>query len=159
MAIVAFLVLSRIKFLPMSLPERGTPERAIAEERIADRLRNLAYFASRELEGDPSRFHILFRDDETEEKVAAFANTRHPEGQGIEISFESRGVLPSEETVLEAIDILLKTNPGTPMICDESIVVELSGDALQTIGKGRFRFIGNPNGELDIYTPVPVNVS
>lgn len=136
----------------MPLPERETPERAMAEERIGERF-------SRKLGGDFSRFHILFRDEETGEKIAAFANTRHPEGYGIEISFESLGVLPSEETVLEAIDILLKTNPETPMICNKSIIDELRGDLLQTISEGHYRLTGNPNGELEIYAPVSVNVS
>jgi hypothetical protein len=142
----------------MPLPEQGTPERVTAEERIEKRLRDLAYFPSRKLGGD-SRFHILFRDKETGEKVAAFANSRHKEGQGIEISFESQGVLPSEETVLEAIDILLKTNPETPMICDNSILGELFGDSLRLVEKDHFQFTGNPRGTLEIYAPPSVDIS
>ena len=109
----------------MPMPEQGTNERAITENRIEAGLRGLAYFASRQLDDNPSEFHILFRDEETGEKIAAFANSCYQEGQGTEITFESQGVLPSEETVLEAIDILLITYPGTPMICNKSIIDEL----------------------------------
>ncbi|OGD88261.1 hypothetical protein A3D81_03135 [Candidatus Curtissbacteria bacterium RIFCSPHIGHO2_02_FULL_40_17] len=146
----------------MPLPELDTPERVIFEERVKQRLKDLAYFGSRKLDGDSSRFHILFRDEETGEIIAAFARARHPEGQRVEtteISFESQGILPSEEAVLQAVDILLETNLGTPMICDESILDELRGDSLQMIDEGHFRFIGNPRGKLEIYVPVPVNVS
>ena len=141
------------------MPEQGTNERAITENRIEAGLRGLAYFASRQLDDNPSEFHILFRDEETGEKIAAFANSCYQEGQGTEITFESQGVLPSEETVLEAIDILLITYPGTPMICNKSIIDELREELLQTIGESHYRFTGNPKGELDIYTPAPVNVS
>lgn len=143
----------------MSLTEQDTPEHAATEERIEQRLRDLAYFGARKLGSDSPIFHILFRDKETGEKVAAFVRARHPEGQGTEISFESQSVLPSEETVLVAIDILLETRPGMPMVCDESIIGKLSRDSLQTIDEGHFRFTGNPRGELEIYSPAPVNVS
>ena len=143
----------------MPLPEQGTPERVTAQERIEERLRNLAYFASRKLGGDSSRFHILFCDEATGEKVAAFASSRQKEGQGTEITWESQGILPTEETVPEAVDILLKTNPATPMICDESVLDGLRGDSLQTIDEGHFRLSGHHNGDLDIYTPATVSAS
>lgn len=143
----------------MPLPERGTPERITAEERIEERLRNLAYFASSKLGGDSSRFHILFHNEATGDKVAAFACSRQRERQSTEITWESQGILPAEETVREAVDILLKTNPRTPMICDESVLDSLRGDSLQTIGEGHFRLTGHHNGDLEIYTPVTVSVS
>lgn len=119
----------------------------------------MAYFASSRLGGNSSRFHILFHDEATGEKVAAFANSRQKEGQGTEITWESQGILPSEETVREAVDILLKTNPKTPMVCDESILDGLKGDSLRTIGEGHYQFIGNPSAELEIYTPITASIS
>ena len=147
----------------MTLPEQETPEGITSDERIEERLRGLAYFGSGKLlkpDGGSSRFHILIRDEVTREKVAIFVSSRHTKDHGREISFGSARALPSEETVLEAVDILLKTDPKTPMVCDMSILDELRGDSLRLVEDGHFQFTGNSRGTLEIHTPpVSVNVS
>ncbi len=135
----------------MAIPDHGTPEGASAESIIEKRLKDLAYFASRKLGVDSSRFHILFLDSETGQKVASFATSQRNGDYDTSILFESTAILPSQETVLDAVDILRQTSPGTPMICDENVLNELRGDTLQKIDGGHYQLIGHPNGDLDIY--------
>ena len=69
------------------------------------------------------------------------------------ITLKSAGVLPSEETLMEAADILIETNPGMPMLCDIEIAEELSRNSLVWVKEDHYRLEGRPKGVLEVYTP------
>ena len=138
----------------MSLPEQETPERNTAEERIYRKIMDVASNVAVRRKNLPPKVHVLIRDEITREKVAAFLNVRYIGGNGMAyITLTSAGVLPAEETVEEAADILLETMPGMPMICDKEIADELNESSLVWIEEDHYRLEGRPNGVLEIYTP------
>src|SRR3989344_2542165 len=138
----------------MSLPEQDTPERNIAEERIYRKIMDVASNVAVRRKNLPPKVHVLIRDEITGEKVAAFLNVRYIGDSGMaNITLTSAGVLPSEETVEEAADILLKTMPGMPMLCDKEIADVLSKGSLVWVEEDHYRLEGRPGGVLEVYTP------
>lgn len=138
----------------MPLPEQGTPERNTAEEKIYRRIMDVVSNVAVRRKNLPSEVHVLIRDEMSGEKVAAFFNVQYIGDSGMaNITLTSAGVLPAEETVEEAADILLKSMPGMPMICDKEIADELSKNSLVWVEEDHYRLEGRPNGVLEIYTP------
>lgn len=102
----------------------------------------------------PPKIHVLIRDEVTGEKAAAFLDIRYIGDSGMaNITLTSAGILPPEETVMDAADILLKTMPGMPMICDIEIADELSRSSAVWVEEDHYRLEGRPGGVLEIYTP------
>src|SRR3990167_9143938 len=115
----------------MPLPEQGIPERITAEEEIYRKIMDIASNVAVRRKNLPPKVHVLIRDEITGEKVAAFLNVRYIGDSGLaNITMTSAGVLPIEETVEEAADMLLKTMPGMPMLCDKEIADKLSKSSL-----------------------------
>lgn len=138
----------------MPLSEQGTPEMETAQERIYRRIMDIASKVAVRRKNLPPVVHILIRDEAIGEKVAAFLNIRYIGDSGMaNITLTSAGILPSEETVMEAADILLKSRPEIPMICDKEIADELSKSSLVWIEEDHYRLVGRPMGVLEIYTP------
>src|SRR3972149_8709849 len=138
----------------MSLPEQGTPERNSAEEKIYIRIMDIASNVAVRRKNLPPAIHVLVRDEVTGEKVAAFLNVQYMGDSGMaNITLTSAGVLPAEETVEEAADILLKSMPEMPMLCDKEIADELSKSSLVWVEEDHYRLVGRPSGVLEIYTP------
>lgn len=140
----------------MTLPEQETSERNTAEEKIYRRIMDVASNVAVRRKNLPLAVHVLIRDEMTGEKVAAFLKVRYIGDSGMaNITLTSAGVLPAEETVAEAADILLKSMPGMPMICDKEIADELSisKGSLVWVEEDHYRLEGRPNGVLEIYTP------
>ena len=138
----------------MSLPEQETPERNTAEERIYRKIMDVASNVAVRRKNLPPKVHVLILDETTGEKVAAFLNVRYIGDSGMaNITLISAGVLPTEETVEEAADILLKSMPGMPMICDKEIADELNKSSLVWVEEDHYRLEGRQNGVLEIFTP------
>ena len=138
----------------MPLPEQDAPEREIAEERTYRKIMDIASNVAVRRKNLPLEVHVLIRDEVTEEKVAAFLNVQYIGDSGMaNITLTSAGVLPTEETVEEAADILLKSMPGMPMICDKEIADELSKGSLVWVEEDHYRLEGRPDGVLEVYTP------
>jgi len=141
----------------MSLPEQGTPERNSAEEKIYIRIMDIASNVAVRRKNLPPAIHVLVRDEVTGEKVAAFLKVRYMGDSGMAyITLTSAGVLPAEETVEEAADILLKSMPEMPMLCDKEIADEFSKSSLVWVEEDHYRLVGRPSGVLEIYTPYDV---
>src|SRR3990167_5063487 len=138
----------------MPLPEQDAPEREIAEERTYIKIMDIASNVAVRRKNLPLEVHVLIRDEISGEKVAAFFNVQYIGDSGMaNITLTSVGVLPAEETVEEAADILLKSMPGMPMICDKEIADELSKNSLVWVEEDHYRLEGRPNGVLEVYTP------
>jgi len=138
----------------MQLPEHGSPERETAEERIYRKVMDVASNVAVRRKNLPLNINILIRDEVTGEKVAAFLQVQYLGDNGAaKITPTSGAVLPFEETVMEAADILIKTHPGMPMICDKEIADELSQNSLVCVEEDHYRLEGRPDGVLEVYTP------
>ncbi|MEK7559357.1 MAG: hypothetical protein AAB521_03555 [Patescibacteria group bacterium] len=138
----------------MPLPEQDTPEREIAEERIYRKVIDLVSNVAVRRKNLPSQVHILIQDEITGVKVAAFLLVQYIGNNGMtKITPYSGAVLPSEETVMDAADILIKANPGMPMICDKEIADELSQNSLVWVEEDHYRLEGRPDGVLEVFTP------
>jgi len=138
----------------MPLPEQDTPEREAAHERMYRKIMDTAYNVAVRRKNLPPQIHVLILDETTGEKVAAFLRVRYIGTSGMaNITLKSAGVLPSEETLMEAADILIETNPGMPMLCDIEIAEELSRNSLVWVKEDHYRLEGRPKGVLEVYTP------
>ena len=138
----------------MPLPEHGSPERETAEERIYRKVMDVASNVAVRRKNLPLNVHILIRDEVTGENVAAFLRVQYIGDNGAaKITPTSGAVLPFEETVMEAADILIKTHPSMPMICDKEIADELSQNSLVWVEEDHYRLEGRPDGVLEVYTP------
>jgi hypothetical protein len=138
----------------MPLPEQGTPEREIAEERIFKGIIDIVSNVAVRKNNLPPKIHVLIRDEMTGALVAAFLKVQYVEDKGAtNISLSSSGVLPPEETVMEAAHILLTSMPGIPMLCDKAVADEISESTLVWVEEDHYRLVGTPSGVLDIYTP------
>ena len=138
----------------MPLPEHGSPERETAEERIYRKVMDVASNVAVRRKNLPLNINILIRDEVTGEKVAAFLQVQYLGDNGAaKITPTSGAVLPFEETVMEAADILIKTHPSMPMICDKEIADELSQNSLVWVEEDHYRLEGRPDGVLEVYTP------
>ena len=138
----------------MSLSELGTPERETEEERIYRTVMDLVLNVAVKRRNLPPMVHVLIRDEATKVLVAAFLHIEYLGAQGAaRITPYSGSTLPEEETVLEAADILIKANPGMPMICDGEIADELSRNSLAWVKEDHYRLEGRPDGVLEVYTP------
>lgn len=138
----------------MPLPEQGSPEMQAAQEKIYRRIMDIASNVAVRRKNLPPKVHVLIRDKEIGEKVAAFLSVRYIGDSGMaNITLTSAGILPSEETVMQAADILLQTRPGIPMICDQEIADELSQNSLVWVEEDHYRLEGRPTGVLEVYTP------
>jgi len=138
----------------MPLPEQDTPERETAEKRIYNRIIDIASNVAVRKNNLPPKIHVLIRDEMTGALVAAFLKVRYIGDKGAtKISLSSSGVLPPEETVMEAADILLTSMPGIPMLCDKEVADEISKNSVEWVDEDHYRLVGTSSGVLDIYTP------
>lgn len=138
----------------MPLPELGTSERELAEKRINTRIIDIASNVAVRKNNLPPKIHVLIRDEMTGELIAAFFKVRYiGDSRVANISLLSVGVLPLEETVEEAADILLTSMPGIPMLCDKEVADEISKSAVVWVEEDHYKLVGTSSGVLDIYTP------
>lgn len=144
----------------MTIPEQGSPEMEAARERIYEEIMIISSNVAVRRKNLPPVVHVLIRDEVIGEKVAAFLNIRYIGNSGkVYMAIASAVILPSEETVIQAADILLKSRPGIPMICDKEITDELSKNSVVWREEDHYKLVGRPDGVLEIYTPYDVTRS
>ena len=138
----------------MTLPERDTPELAIAEERINRLLRALAYFGSHKVP-ESSVFRLLMRDEESEVLVTIAASGQHTDVNGVMVSeipfYAPLITFPTEATVLDTANIQIKAEPGSPMICFSELLGEFPEGSIVQVSEGHHQFTSE-SGKLDVFS-------
>lgn len=141
----------------MTIPEQGSPEMEAAEKRIYEKIMLIASNVAVRKKNLSPVAHVLIRDEVIGEKVTAFLRIMYIDNIGrVFITITSAGILPSRETITQAADMLIKSNPEMPMICDEEIADEISRNSVVWRDEDHYRLIGRPDGVLEIYTPYGV---
>lgn len=125
----------------------STPEQLRGiERRIIDTVSNVAVNTRL-----PSQVHVLIKDRELGKKYGAFVSIEY-QGEGIRVTRTTIGELNEGITALVVANLLIKHEPTTPLLCDESVMDELSVASL--ISEGHYRLVMGEAGILEVYIPL-----
>ncbi len=142
-----------LKFLLMSLPERGTPEWAATEYRINRRIMDTASNVAVRRKDLPAQVHVLIHDEVTGERFGSFVGIQYIGDSGMaNITRTSIGMVAPGVPLTRIADTLLEHDPGTPLVCDNKVADELSLGSIPWIEEGHYRLEGRPGGVIEVYT-------
>ncbi len=144
----------------MLFPERGTPEFDAVSERVARHIVDTVSEVAVRRKDLPDQVHALIYDEPTQERFGAFVRVQYTDDCGLaNITRTSIGRVAPGVAVITIAGILLRHNPGIPLVCDNKITDELSQGSIPWVEEGHdredghYRLEGRAGGILEVYTP------
>lgn len=138
----------------MTMSERGTPEDIARQARIHQTIMDIASNVALRRQDLPPQIHVIIYDEISRERYGAYVGVRYIGDSGLaHITRTTIGRFAPGTTVMHIADILLEHDPGTPLVCDDTIANELSEGSVTWVEEGHYRLEGRPKGVLEVYTP------
>ncbi len=107
----------------------------------------------------PGQIHVLVTDNDTRKIFGGFAHVEYVtflNRRTAKITRTSIGLLAPDATPLEVANILIETDPGTPLVCDEQVEQMITGDpsVVTWQSDGHYTLTSVGGGTLEIFTPL-----